>query len=88
MARKRDPSPSSPVPDAKPTVGITMGDPTGIGPEVILKALLDPQLRVSARFVIYGLNEILTYTADRLEVDPCWVRVQHDSHRADAPHQR
>jgi 4-phospho-D-threonate 3-dehydrogenase / 4-phospho-D-erythronate 3-dehydrogenase len=31
--------------------------------------------------VIYGLNEILTYAADRQEVDPFWFRVQHDSDR-------
>ncbi|MHC4993058.1 MAG: 4-hydroxythreonine-4-phosphate dehydrogenase PdxA, partial [Planctomycetota bacterium] len=67
---------------AKPTIGITMGDPAGIGAEIVVKALLDPALRVSARFVIYGLNELLTYTADRLETDPFWVRVQHDSERA------
>jgi 4-hydroxythreonine-4-phosphate dehydrogenase len=75
-----EPNPSPPP--RKPTIGITMGDPAGIGPEIVVKALLDPQLRVAARFVIYGLNELLTYTADRLEVDPFWARVQHDSPRA------
>lgn len=59
-----------------------MGDPAGIGPEVIVSALCRPQLRRSARFVIYGLNEILTYAADMIEADPYWSRVQHDSERA------
>lgn len=58
-----------------------MGDPAGIGPEVIIKSLADRNLRKQARFVIYGLNEILTYAADRQEVDPFWYRVQHDSER-------
>src|SRR5689334_8150600 len=66
---------------AKPTIGITMGDPAGIGPEVVIKALSDRAVRSSARFVIYGLNEILTYAADRQEIDPFWFRVQHDSDR-------
>lgn len=66
---------------ATPTIGITMGDPAGIGPEIIIKALSDRAIRASARFVIYGLNEILTYAADRQEVDPFWFRVQHDSDR-------
>jgi 4-hydroxy-L-threonine phosphate dehydrogenase PdxA len=28
--------------DYRPTIAITMGDPAGIGPEVIVKALSDP----------------------------------------------
>lgn len=66
---------------SRPTIGITMGDPAGIGPEVLLKALRDPGIRQLGRFVIYGLNEILTYTADQQELDPFWYRVQHDSDR-------
>ena len=66
----------------KPVIGITMGDPAGIGPEVIVKALADPQLRRAARYVIYGLNELLAYAADLAELDPFWWRLQHDSPRA------
>jgi 4-hydroxythreonine-4-phosphate dehydrogenase len=66
----------------KPVIGITMGDPAGIGPEVILKTLFDPRTRRLGRFVIYGLNEILTYAADQIEIDPFWYRVQHDSQRS------
>lgn len=69
----------------KPTIGITLGDPAGIGPEVILKALADRALRKQARFVIYGLNEVLNYGADQLEIEPFWFRVQHDSRRATQP---
>jgi 4-hydroxythreonine-4-phosphate dehydrogenase len=66
----------------RPTIGITMGDPAGIGPEIVLKALSDRTLRKQARFVIYGLNELLTYAADTQEIDPFWYRVQHDSDRS------
>jgi len=58
-----------------------MGDPAGIGPEVIIKALADREIRSLARYCIYGLNEILTYEADGQEIDPFWYRVQHDSAR-------
>jgi 4-hydroxythreonine-4-phosphate dehydrogenase len=58
-----------------------MGDPCGIGPEVIVRSLADPSVRRLARFVVYGLNELLTYAADQLEVEPFWYRVQHDSDR-------
>ncbi|MFA0744029.1 MAG: hypothetical protein LASZOEIN_000816 [Candidatus Fervidibacter sp.] len=37
-----------------PRIVITMGDPAGIGPEVIVKALSDEQLNQSARFIIVG----------------------------------
>ena len=66
----------------KPVIGVTMGDPAGIGPEVIVKALADPQLRKRARFVIFGMNELLSYAADLAELDPFWWRLQHDSPRA------
>jgi 4-hydroxythreonine-4-phosphate dehydrogenase len=65
----------------RPVIGITMGDPAGIGPEVIVKALADPAMRRLGRFVIFGLNELLSYAADLAEIDPYWWRVQHDSPR-------
>jgi 4-hydroxythreonine-4-phosphate dehydrogenase len=66
---------------AKPTIGITMGDPAGIGPEVVVKALHDRDIRRLARFVVYGLNELMAYEADQSEIEPYWYRVQHDSRR-------
>lgn len=67
----------------KPVIGITMGDPAGIGAEVIVKALADPALRSQARFVIYGMNELLAYAADLAEIEPYWHRLQHDADRAE-----
>ena len=61
----------------RPTLAITLGDPAGIGPEVIVKALDDPALRRRARFVIYGLNEQLAYAADVAELEPAWWRVPY-----------
>ncbi len=60
--------------DERPTIAITMGDPAGIGPEIVVKALSDAELRGRARFVIYGLNEQLTYAADLAELDAFWWR--------------
>jgi len=62
-----------------PTIAVSMGDPLGIGPEVIVKALADPALRRSARFVVRGLAEPMHYAADMAEIEPYWWRVQHDS---------
>lgn len=65
----------------RPVIAITMGDPAGVGPEVVVKALADSQIRRLGRFVIYGMNELLAYAADLAEIDPFWYRVQHDSPR-------
>jgi len=67
----------------KPVIGITMGDPAGIGPEVIVKALADPAHRRRARFVVFGMNESLAYAADSAEIKPFWHRLQHDVPRAE-----
>ena len=66
----------------KPTIAISMGEPAGIGPEVIVKALADPEVRALGRFVIYGMNELLSYAADRCEIETFWHRLQHDADRA------
>jgi len=47
-----------------PRIAITMGDPSGIGPEVIVKALADETLRRSARFLIVGNKRVLNWAAD------------------------
>jgi 4-hydroxythreonine-4-phosphate dehydrogenase len=65
-------------PNARPLIGLTMGDPYGIGPEVIVKALADPELRSQARYVILGLHDVLEVAADQSEVNPYWWREPFD----------
>ncbi|MBN1342147.1 MAG: 4-hydroxythreonine-4-phosphate dehydrogenase PdxA [Phycisphaerae bacterium] len=62
----------------RPLIGITMGDPAGIGAELIARALDDAELRQQGRFVIYGLHEALCYAADRYEISPFWFRRPHE----------
>lgn len=62
----------------KPLIGITMGEPAGIGAEVVVKALADPEVRARGRFIIYGLHELLSYAADAAEVNPFWFRMPHE----------
>ncbi len=47
-------------------IGITMGDPCGIGPEVILKALESGRLGDEADFVVIGSHRVLTTVAEYL----------------------
>ncbi|NJL30931.1 MAG: 4-hydroxythreonine-4-phosphate dehydrogenase PdxA [Phycisphaerales bacterium] len=69
----------------KPVIGITMGDPAGIGAEVVVKALADPAIQNQARYIIFGMNELLAYAADLAEIEPYWWRIPHDSARLDFP---
>jgi 4-hydroxythreonine-4-phosphate dehydrogenase len=48
----------------KPTIAISMGDPAGIGPEIVLKALQDPAVRKRAKWVIVGNRIVLQRTAE------------------------
>jgi 4-hydroxythreonine-4-phosphate dehydrogenase len=46
-----------------PTLGVTVGDPAGIGPEIVLKAAIDPRTR-DARLLAIGSLEALGAAAD------------------------
>lgn len=66
-----------------PTIGITMGDPAGIGPEVVLMSLAAVQHSVQSRYVLYGSNTLLTLAADMCnETSLRWHRVNANSKRA------
>jgi 4-hydroxythreonine-4-phosphate dehydrogenase len=52
----------------KSLIGITMGDPGGIGPEVILKALTSPEIRAAANYVIIGSEKVLSDIADNSNI--------------------
>ena len=38
----------------KPAIAITMGDPCGIGPEVVVKAMADPRVYAACRPLVVG----------------------------------
>ena len=53
---------------ARPRIGITMGDPAGIGPEVVLKAVTEPEVLAACVPVIVGDAQHLAHTARTLEL--------------------
>lgn len=53
--------------EERPTIGVTMGDPAGIGSEVIVKAY--PQLVESATVVVIGDSSVLADAANRFAPD-------------------
>ena len=51
-----------------PRIGITMGDPAGIGPEVVLKAVAEDEVRKVCVPVIIGDAQLLAHTARTLDL--------------------
>ncbi|MGH7827163.1 MAG: 4-hydroxythreonine-4-phosphate dehydrogenase PdxA [Candidatus Binatia bacterium] len=59
----------------KPVVAVTMGDPAGVGPEVILKALADPLIKKACHPLILGDWGVLQRAHDANQNLPeivCW----------------
>ena len=54
-------------PDSLPTIALTMGDPAGIGPEIVLKALADPAIARLAHWVVVGDARVLALAGGKLE---------------------
>ena len=50
------------MPDDLPVIALTIGDPAGIGPEVVLKALADPALAGLAQWVVVGDSRAIEMT--------------------------
>jgi 4-hydroxythreonine-4-phosphate dehydrogenase len=55
----------------RPRLVISLGDPAGIGPEVILKALADPSMGPLADWTIAGTRALLDQTYDQLQGKGC-----------------
>ena len=54
--------------DGLPLLGITMGDPAGIGPEVIAKALAAPKLRRICFPLVIGSRTVMQQTVKKLKL--------------------
>jgi len=59
----------------KPIIGITIGDPAGIGPEIVAKALAHPRVHAVCRPLVFGTGKFLKQfvSPDRIE----FVGVEH-----------
>ena len=51
------------LPDTRPILAITIGDPAGVGPEIVVKALRHPEVTLRARPLIIGDKRILQRAA-------------------------
>lgn len=53
----------------KPRVGVTLGDVNGIGPEVAVRAVLDPRVQQVCQPVVVGCASVLQRAVDLLNLD-------------------
>jgi 4-hydroxythreonine-4-phosphate dehydrogenase len=52
-----------------PLIGLTMGDPTGVGPEVCVKSALNPEVQSRARIIIFGDKGVINKAMKMLGYD-------------------
>jgi 4-hydroxythreonine-4-phosphate dehydrogenase len=64
-----------------PWLTISMGDPAGIGAEVIVKALADAPLRLTHGFTIHGAQTPMRAAADAANITPFWTSIASDAPR-------
>jgi 4-hydroxythreonine-4-phosphate dehydrogenase len=55
---------------AIPIIAVTLGDPSGIGPEVVLKALSEPEIAGLARWILVGDSGVLREVGKTCGIDP------------------
>ena len=56
----------------RPRIGVTVGDPAGIGPEIAVKAAADPSLADTCDIVLYGPHqpgEIARFPCGRISAE-------------------
>lgn len=61
-----------------PRLGLSLGDATGIGPEIVVKVLCDPAVRSSAEFVVVGDARVLELGMRDAGLDLDYTRVPQD----------
>jgi 4-hydroxythreonine-4-phosphate dehydrogenase len=70
MSRSEPTGPVRPV----PRIALTMGDPNGVGPEVVLKCLADKRLRRYFQPIVVGSERVMQETARKLDLDTTLFR--------------
>jgi 4-hydroxythreonine-4-phosphate dehydrogenase len=58
-----------------PRLGITLGDPAGIGPEVVIKVFSRPGLLPAAEYILFGSRKIVDEEQRRLSLNLRWGKL-------------
>jgi 4-hydroxythreonine-4-phosphate dehydrogenase len=54
----------------KPLLAVSLGDPAGIGPEIVVRAAADRAVRARAQLALFGDKQILSVAARAVGIDP------------------
>src|SRR5438477_3085181 len=76
-------NPSAYLRTSRPRIGITMGDPAGIGPEVVLKAVAEDEVQSVCVPVIIGDAQLLAHNARTLDLQCGYEIVRYDERLPD-----
>lgn len=64
---------------SKPTIAVSIGDPNGIGPEVLLKSLADPVVRDQCHLVVVGPKAVLSFYEAQLGLRAAFDQIECES---------
>ncbi len=71
--------PDTPARRERPRLAVTLGDPNGIGPEVVIKCLADSRLNKYMEPLVIGSAEVLRVHAARLGFGDLRLRIVHEA---------
>ena len=71
--------------DAKPLLALTLGDPSGIGPEVVVKALANPEINDTARMFVVGTERAVRQALAETNIDLAVERIHDPLNTSDSP---
>lgn len=61
----------------RPLIGVTLGDPAGIGPEIVARALATKSLHERARLLVIGSDPVVRKATELTEVDLVVHPIEH-----------
>ncbi|MCI8692851.1 MAG: 4-hydroxythreonine-4-phosphate dehydrogenase PdxA [Lachnospiraceae bacterium] len=67
----------------KPIIALSMGDPAGIGPEIIVKALAKPETAQAAAVIVAGDAEVLRAAMEFPGMPKLWINCVEEPSRGD-----
>jgi 4-hydroxythreonine-4-phosphate dehydrogenase len=75
----------TPARRGRPRIAVTMGDPAGIGPEIVLKAVAEPEVQAVCAPFIVGDAQLLAHTARTLDLQCGYDIVRRGEPLPDTP---
>lgn len=61
----------------KPRIAITIGDPAGIGPEIVLKTVSDPEVAEACEPIVVGHEQVLKRCSEAVGIEPAPYDLVH-----------